>query len=276
MIEGMATAAAKKAESAPAGPKLAVAFPLARRCTSGGFPIHGARGSQRLGKTGGAADFNRDMVSVAHDLDRGNAVVDGVAAVIADLRTEVAACRLCPAMKPFDQHPPQAFGTTTTGYMLVGDSPRGGERPFCDSKGQVMREALAAVDDGAYRDLEDLFFIADAVRCRPPNRQNAKRTRTPTKGECGNCRPYLMFEMRALHPRLILAVGKHGAEAVLGRPVKIEAEHGCRTRVGDIEVLPLITPSPHNRISLRKLGLTIDDYRRHLTELFAEMIATLR
>ena len=215
------------------------------------------------------------MVSAVHDLDQGNAVADGVVAVIADLRAEIAKCRLCPAMKPFEQPSPESHGTTTTGYMLVGDAPRG-DRPFSDGKGLVLREALDGVGDGTYRELEDMFFLANAVRCRPPNRHDAKRTRTPTKGECTNCRPYLQFEMRTLHPKLILAVGKNAAEAVLNRPVKIEAEHGCRTRVSDIEILPLITPSPHNRISLRKLDLTIDEYRRQLTELFAEMVSKLR
>ena len=95
------------------------------------------------------------------------------------------------------------------------------------------------------------------------------------RAECRTCHPYLRFEMRALHPRLAIAVGARAAEAVLGEPVKICAEHGRRRRIHDIEVLTVIAPSPFNRVSLKRLELTIDSYQLWLTGLFGALIDEL-
>ena len=55
---------------------------------------------------------------------------NGVAGIITEIRSEIGACRLCPSMKPFKKQPQGCFGTTTTGYMLVGEAPGHGPRPF--------------------------------------------------------------------------------------------------------------------------------------------------
>ena len=46
----------------------------------------------------------------------------GVAGIVTEIRAGIAACRLCPGMRPFRKGAPESFGTTATGYMLVGDS----------------------------------------------------------------------------------------------------------------------------------------------------------
>lgn len=202
--------------------------------------------------------------------------VNGVAGVIADIRAGIAACRLCPAMKPFRKAPPELHGTTRTGYMLVGEAPGLEAGIFADAGGAVLRRALAEVGDEEFRTLEDLFFLAHSVRCIPRDTKDKKRTRAPRRTECRACRPYLRFEIRALHPRLILAIGARAAEAVLGRPVKVMEEHAHRQRLGDIEVLPLLNPSPHNRVAFGQREMTIDGYTRWLTGLFGALIDDLR
>jgi uracil-DNA glycosylase family 4 len=198
----------------------------------------------------------------------------GVTALVADIRAGVAACRVCPALAPYRKHPPESFGTTRTGYVLVGEAGSRSPRPFDDPAGRTLREALRAVEDPAYRDLEDLFFLTQAVRCAP-QRKGGKGSRAPTRGECKACRPYLHFELRALHPRLVVAVGSLAAEAALGEPVRIVEAHGRRWRRGDLEVLTLATPSPRNGAALKRLDITLDGYRRWLTGLFGALVDDL-
>lgn len=194
----------------------------------------------------------------------------GVAGIVTEIRAEIAACRLCPAMRPYRKQPPESFGTTRTGYMLVGEAPGRTRKPFSDERGRIFREALSEVGDERYRELEELFFLADAVRCTPLRKQDRKRTRPPTKAECRTCNPYLQFELRALRPRLVLAVGANAAQAVLGRPVDIEAAHATREHLRDIEVLPLLLPT--HRAALKRAGITAESYRRWLAGLFGSLI----
>jgi DNA polymerase len=200
----------------------------------------------------------------------------GVAGVVAEIRAGIASCRLCPAMKPHRKAPPESFGTTRTGYVLVAEAPGTGGAPFGDAAGTVLRDALAQAGDEEYRALEDLFFLTHAVRCVPVDPKAKGRTRAPKRSECAACRPYLAFELRALHPRLILAVGGKAAEGVLGKPVRMAGEHGQRRRLGDLELLTVLVPSPHNRAALKRHGFTIDSYTRWLAGLFGSLIDDLR
>ncbi|MHC4490296.1 MAG: uracil-DNA glycosylase family protein [Planctomycetota bacterium] len=204
---------------------------------------------------------------------------NGVGGIVAEIRAEIGACRLCRGLRPHRKQPLGAFGTTRTGYMLVGESPTYSPRPFDDAAGEVLRRALRAVGDEEYRDLEDLFFLAHAARCvprHPKNTRRVKKTRPPTRAECRTCRPYLQFEIRAMHPNLIIAVGSKAADAVLGRSIRIGEAHAQRHRVHDAEVLTLLTPSPNNRAPLKKLDMTIENYTRWLTGLFGALIDELR
>jgi DNA polymerase len=192
--------------------------------------------------------------------------------MIVDMRAEVAACRLCPRMAPHAQWPSGSFGTTSTGYMLLGEAPDHEARPFDGQRGGLLREALTDVGDPRYQRLEDLFFLADAVRCRPVDSKDASRTRPPSSTECRECHYYLDFELRALHPRLVLAVGAVAARSVLNEPVQIEKVHGRRHILRGTTVLPLLLPSAANRAAFGRLGLTLATYRRWLTGLFGTLI----
>lgn len=201
---------------------------------------------------------------------------NGVAGIVAGIRAGIASCKLCPAMRPHRKLPPESFGTTRTGYVLVAEAPGPKGDLFRDAAGAVLREALAQTHDDEYRALEDLFFVTHAVRCVPKNPKAKGKTRAPKRSECSSCRPYLAFELRALHPKLVVAVGGKAAEAVLGRPVAMETEHGQRRRIGDIEILTVLVPSPHNRGALKRHGFGIESYTRWLAGLFGALIDDLR
>jgi len=200
----------------------------------------------------------------------------GVPALATEIREGLAACQLCPAMKPFRKLGPGAYGTTRTGYVLIAESP-GQAGTFCtEAADAVLRDALAQAGDEEFRSLEDLFFLTHAVRCAPRDPKAEGRARPPKRSECTECRPYLEFELRVLHPRLVVAVGGKAAEAVLGEPVRMDTEHGARRRIGDLDLLTVLVPSPYNRAALKRHNFTLESYTRWLAGLFGSLIDDLR
>ena len=224
-------------------------------------------------------------------------VASGISSLVAEIRSEVAACSLCPGLAPHANIPTEGWGTTDTGYVLVGEAPgidKDGEATaFRSPAGLVVRESLAAAGHPRYRELEDLFYLTHAVRCVPPRRKDdakrkgkrkkkdakpatgAAKLRPPSRKECLTCRLFLQLERRILHPKLTITLGLHAATAVLGKPIRMDESHGKRWRLRDGELLTLISPSPHNRRALSRLDMTLDGYRRWLTGLFGAMIDEL-
>jgi len=179
--------------------------------------------------------------------DSSSEVVPGVAEFLTSIRSELARCK---EYVPHDQDPLQWFGAGGTGYMLVYSANKKGADRL-----QGLRDALDDVGDGRFRKLEELFFLEAAV-------------------ESAGWR-LLQLQLRTLRPKLVVTVGKPATEAVLARRVKLEDEHGIRRPCAGTEVLPLLVPSPNNLNALGRRGLTLESYRRWLTETFAGLIEAL-
>ena len=101
--------------------------------------------------------------------------------LVAGIRAGIATCKLCPAMRPWRKLPPESFGTTRTGYVLVAEAPGPRGDLFRDASGAAMREALAQTHDEEYTSLEDLFFLTHAVRCVPTDPKAKAKTRAPKR-----------------------------------------------------------------------------------------------
>jgi DNA polymerase len=93
--------------------------------------------------------------------------------------------------------------------LLVGEAPGRNEdrtgRPFCGAAGKILDLALAE----AAIPREDAF-VTSIVKCRPPG------NRDPTPAEKEACRPYLLEQVEALRPRVLVALGRHGLHGLQG------------------------------------------------------------
>jgi DNA polymerase len=100
-------------------------------------------------------------------------------------------------------------GDGSSGILLVGEAPGRNEdetgRPFCGAAGKNLDLALATA--GIPR---PAVFVTSIVKCRPP------ANRDPTPQEKTACRPYLLEQVRALKPRVLVALGRHGLSGLLG------------------------------------------------------------
>jgi uracil-DNA glycosylase family 4 len=114
-------------------------------------------------------------------------------------------CVACPLWQA-RKHIVDGCGPLDAHLMVVGEAP--GERedssgvPFVGQSGKLLRATIAEASAG----LPLKVFYTNSVRCRPPD------NRDPTEEELGSCQIWLEEEIQAVRPRVILAVGRVGAQ----------------------------------------------------------------
>jgi DNA polymerase len=173
--------------------------------------------------------------------------VSTVATLPADwpaLREAVRECRACGLCEGRKQ---TVFGTGSTqaAWMIVGEAPgeeedRRGE-PFVGRAGQLLDQMLRAARLTRAQELGEgsghavpasrQVFITNTVKCRPPSNRN------PQPAELAQCAPFLDRQIGLLKPRIILAMGRFAAQAVLG---SAEPLGRLRGRVHDRQGIPVI------------------------------------
>jgi len=97
------------------------------------------------------------------------------------------------------ESPPIAFVGEGPGFQedLEG-------RPFAGPSGRLLNQMLRAM-----KLPREKVFVTNCVRCRPPGNRN------PTEEELAICKPNLEEELRAIKPKVIVALGKVAAYNLL-------------------------------------------------------------
>ncbi len=128
-------------------------------------------------------------------------------AALRRIETRVEACTRCDLHRTRNR---VVFGTGTVkaDCMLIGEAPgaeedRRGE-PFVGRAGKLLDAMLIAI--GFHR---DRVYIANMIKCRPPNNRN------PVASEVESCAQYLAEQIDAVSPRLLVAVGRVAAQRLL-------------------------------------------------------------
>lgn len=121
-------------------------------------------------------------------------------------------------------------GAETAPLMIVGEGPgaeedRRGE-PFVGRAGQLLDAMLAAIGHSR----ADNTYIANVVKCRPPN------NRDPQAEEVAACRPFLDTQIRLIRPKLILAVGRVAAQRLLDTAEPLARLRGQLHHYGETQV----------------------------------------
>jgi DNA polymerase len=100
-------------------------------------------------------------------------------------------------------------GNPRADIMFIGEGPGADEdeqgEPFVGRAGQLLNNMIAAM--GMRR--EDVY-IANVVKCRPP------QNRAPERDEIETCSPFLMRQIDAIRPKIIVALGATAAKTLLG------------------------------------------------------------
>ncbi len=175
-------------------------------------------------------------------------------------------------MRSWRKFPETALGRRGARFVLVGEAPGIASiengRQWTGAGGMILRREIRRLG----LDLEDLFYLTNAVKCWPAARAGPDRVRpgnrTPLATEARRCRPFLAAEIDALDPEVVVAVGGLAARAVLAQPIRLPDDHGRRFRSDGREVVVLLHPANASRH--RSAWPT---YRRSLLALFGELAA---
>jgi uracil-DNA glycosylase family 4 len=124
------------------------------------------------------------------------------------IREDLGDCTRCVLHKQGRKQIVFGVGNPTAELMFVGEGPGADEdeqgEPFVGRAGQLLNNMIKAM--GLRR--EDVY-IANVVKCRPPG------NRTPEREECETCSPFLMRQIAAIKPRVVVALGAVAAKTLL-------------------------------------------------------------
>lgn len=147
-----------------------------------------------------------------------------------ELKQKVHDCQLCKLRAGCTQ---TVFGTgdEQADWLFVGEAPGHDEDeqgvPFAGEAGRLLDNMLVAIK---LRRNENVY-IANVIKCRPPD------DRHPHVGEIATCLPYLKRQIGLVKPKLIVALGKTAATALLDTDATVASLRG---RVHDYTGIPLI------------------------------------
>ena len=161
-----------------------------------------------------------------------------------EVHRDLAACRACPKMIGPVVHGPPVMSR----IILIGQAPGPREgaigRPFAWTAGKTLfrwfEEALG-VSEERFR---ECVYIAAVARCFP-GKASGGGDRKPDPGEIERCESFLVREVLALQPRLVIPVGALAIEQVLGKKGPMKDIIGTTARVRYHGVLTDVIALPH-------------------------------
>lgn len=130
------------------------------------------------------------------------------AAALRLIREDIGDCTRCRLHKQGRKQIVFGVGNPKAELMFIGEAPGADEdqqgEPFVGRAGQLLNNMIKAM--GLRR--EDVY-IANIIKCRPPN------NRTPERDECETCSPFLFRQIEVIKPKVIVALGAVAAKTLL-------------------------------------------------------------
>ncbi|MFA6922003.1 MAG: uracil-DNA glycosylase [Gallionella sp.] len=146
-----------------------------------------------------------------------------------ELKQKIRDCELC-KLRAGCTRTVSGCGNEQADWMFIGEAPGFDEdatgEPFVGHAGRLLDNMLLAI--GLKR---TEVYIANVIKCRPPE------DRHPHVGEIADCLPYLKRQIDLVQPRVIVALGKTAASALLETGATIGSLRGT---VHDFKGIPLI------------------------------------
>lgn len=152
------------------------------------------------------------------------------------LRESVRSCKRCELRAGCTQTV-FGVGNTEASLLVIGEAPGADEdrqgEPFVGRAGQLLNAMLLAM--GFKR---EAVFIANIVKCRPPN------NRDPKPEEALSCQPYLQRQIDLIEPDAILAVGRIAAQNLLKTEITVGKLRGRVHAFGERRIPLVVTYHP--------------------------------
>ncbi len=165
------------------------------------------------------------------------AFVGTPAQVLEAIRTEIGpACTRCKLHTLGRTQVVFGVGNPDAQLMFVGEAPGADEDeqgvPFVGRAGQLLTKIIEAI--GLTR---EQVYIANVIKCRPPQNRN------PEPDEVETCEPYLFQQIDAIKPKVIVALGKFGAQTLLRTQDPISRLRGRVFEYRGAKLIPTFHPA---------------------------------
>ena len=153
------------------------------------------------------------------------------------IKTECNSCLKC-ALGKTRNNIVFADGNPNAKILLIGEAPGADEDatgiPFVGRAGKLLTKLI---EDCTMSRKED-FYICNTVKCRPPE------NRVPTDEEKELCKNYLLAQIKAVNPKVIVLCGATSAKSFLGNKIKISQIRGKWYKLFDgIDATVIFHPS---------------------------------
>ena len=158
---------------------------------------------------------------------------DALAAVKTDIGPQCDRCKLHTLGR---RQVVFGVGNPNADLMFVGEAPGADEdiqgEPFVGKAGQLLTKIIEAI--GLTR---DDVYIANVIKCRPPNNRN------PEPDEVEQCEPFLFRQVDVIKPKVIVALGKFAAQCLLKTETPISRLRGQEFTYREAILIPTFHPA---------------------------------
>lgn len=156
-------------------------------------------------------------------------------ALLEGLLGEIGDCKRCKLCKG-RTNIVFGVGNPAAELVFVGEGPGAEEDkqgiPFVGRAGQLLTKIIEAMNMS-----RDDIYIANVVKCRPPENRN------PEPDEIAACSQFLMKQIEIISPKVIVCLGTFAAQKFLNTEEKITALRGHFREVAGVKVMPTYHPA---------------------------------
>ena len=193
-----------------------------------------ARGADPSGPPG-EPDLSAEAVAKAEGLAP-QATQAGKIISLTSIREDLGDCTRCKLHTLGRKQIVFGVGNPDADLMFVGEAPGADEdvqgEPFVGRAGQLLTKIIEAID----LKREDVY-IANLIKCRPPGNRN------PEPDEAAQCEPFLFRQIDSIKPKVIVALGKFAAQALLKTTEPITKIRGREFTYRDAVLMPTYHPA---------------------------------
>src|SRR6185436_50926 len=155
---------------------------------------------------------------------------------LAAVRADIGDCTRCKLHRLGRKQIVFGVGNPSADLMFVGEAPGADEDiqgiPFVGRAGQLLTKIIEAI--GLSR---DDVYIANVIKCRPPENRN------PEPDEVETCEPFLFRQIDVIKPKVIVALGKFAAQTLLRTDAPISRIRGKVFDYRGAKLIPTFHPA---------------------------------
>ena len=145
---------------------------------------------------------------------------------------DCASCRLAGTRK----NVVFGVGSPNADLMFIGEAPGRDEdeqgEPFVGRAGQLLTDIIKAM-----KLTRDQVYIANVVKCRPPENRN------PEPDELDACRPFIRRQVELIQPKVIVTLGRFGLQSLTEKSYGISIVRGQWLEYNGIKLMPTYHPA---------------------------------